>query len=753
MAFRFATVALALAAAAPAAAQTGSPPPDADRTTIEAEVIEGVSDLEVSARGNAEIRHDDITIFGEQLRFNRELGRAEAEGGVRLQRGADRFFGPRLQYNTLDDTGVFDSPQYLIERDRTARGGADRIEFLGREHYRLTNATYTTCRPGQEDWRIEAKVLELDFEEEEGEAHSARLRFFDTTILATPYATFPLGDRRKSGLLAPYYAQTSSRGLEYGVPYYWNIAPEYDATITPVYMSKRGSQLKNQFRYLGRPLAGELRFEYLPDDKETGTSREGVSWQHSHRFGQSLTGQVDYNRVSDDRYFVDLATQVKQVSVGNLPQDANLTQRGAFGGRAPYSLQLRYQRFQTLQDPLAPTDPPYHRVPQITFNGAYNDFLNTFDIGLPAEHVRFTHTPQGPATVSVPKTEGWRSGINPTLAAPLLAPGWFITPKAGVRSVAYDVTRVPTVTDPSTDPAPQVSIPWMSLDSGLIFERDSGLFGRGSTQTLEPRLYYVYVRYRNQDALPVFDTALADYNYAQLFTENRFVGGDRFGDAKQATLALTSRFLQEQGQEVLRATVAQRYYFAAERVGLPGVPLRSSSDSDVLASIGARIGRAWSFDVNTQYNRHEQQTERFSTSLSYRPETAKVLNASYRFQRDLIDQVDLSAQWPVYPGWYAVGRYNYSFLDRKVLDGLAGFEYNAGCWVFRTFVQRIQAAADVSSTTFVLQIEFNGIGSIGTDEAVDVLKRNLPGYSVTNPSNPRLAPPSANPQLPFERVY
>lgn len=232
MAFRFATLALALAAAAPALAQT----PSSDQTTIEADSIEGVSDLEVTARGNAEIRRDDMTIFGETLRYNREFGRAEGDGGVRLQRGADRFFGPRLHYNTLDDTGVFEQPSYLLQRDRTARGGADRIEFLGRDRYRLTNATYTTCQPGQEDWRLEAREMELDFEEEEGEASYPRLRFFGTTIIASPWATFPLGNRRRSGVLTPYYAQTSLRGLEFGLPYYWNIAPEHDATFTPVFM-------------------------------------------------------------------------------------------------------------------------------------------------------------------------------------------------------------------------------------------------------------------------------------------------------------------------------------------------------------------------------------------------------------------------------------------------------------------------------------------------------------------------------------
>jgi LPS-assembly protein len=740
MAFRFATLALALAAAAPAAAQTAKPAEEADRTTIEADVIEGVSDLEVTARGNAEIRRDDITIFGEHLRYNRELGRAEADGGVRLQRGADRFFGPRLQYDTLDDTGVFESPNYLLERDRTARGGAERLEFLGRDRYRLTNATYTTCRPGQEDWRLEARELELDYEEEEGVARGPRLRFFDATILASPWATFPLGERRKSGVLTPYYAQTTARGLEFGLPYYWNIAPEHDATFTPVYMAKRGFQLKNQLRYLERRYGGELKFEYLPEDREFGASREGLSLQHSHTLRPNLTAQVDYNKVSDHRYFVDLASQVKQVSVSNLPQDGHITHSGSFG-RASYTLQTRLQRFQTLQDPLAPIVPPYHRMPQINFSTGYNDLAGAFDGALPVEYVRFTH----PTLL-----EGSRSSLNPTLATPFLAPGWFVTPKVGLRQAGYSLTR----TAAGQPQSPHLSVPWMSLDSGLVFERDTSSFGQGSTQTLEPRLFYVYVPYRDQNAIPIFDTGLADFNYPQLFTENRFVGGDRFGDANQATLALTSRVLQADGQEAIRATLGQRYYFAAERVGLtPSSPLRSSTDSDVLASIGGRVARHWTFDATTQYNRHQQRTERYTAAASYRPEVAKVLNASYRFNRDAIRQIDISTQWPLRPGWYGVGRYNYSLLDSRLLEGLAGLEYNAGCWVFRFVVQRIQAAAQVSSTAFIFQLEFSGIGSIGTDEAIELLRRNVPGYSVTNPADTTLAPPSARPRLPFEQVY
>ena len=739
MPYRFATLAAAIIAAAPVLAQDAGSD-EQGRTTIDAERIEGISDLEVSATGAAEIRRDELRIFGESLRYNRELGTAEAEGGVRLQSGVDRFFGPRVQYNTLDDTGSFEQPQYLLQRDRTARGGAERLDILGKDRYRFTKATFTTCQPGQEDWRLEAAELELDYIEEEGRATSPRLRFFDIPILGAPYVTFPLEDRRKSGLLTPYYAQTTTRGFEFGVPYYWNIAPERDLTLTPVTMAKRGFQLKNHFRYLDRPYAGELRVELLPDDKAFGDSRTGVSWQHAQTLRPGLTAQIDYNKVSDDRYFVDLASQVKQVSVTNLPQDALLTYGGAFGS-TPYSLQARVNRFQTLQDPLAVIVPPYHRVPQLNFSTAGYDLGGLVDAALPAEYVRFTH----PTLI-----EGSRYSLTPTLAVPFLAPGWFVTPKLGVRHVGYDLD----LSVPPESRSPSLSIPWFSLDAGLLFDREARWFGESLTQTMEPRLYYVRVPFKNQDHLPVFDTGLADFSYPQLFTENRFSGGDRFGDANQVTAALTSRFLHANGQEAFRATIGQRYYFESERVGLtPASPLRSSTESDVLAAIGGRLFTNWSFDATTQYNRIQQRMERYTVGARYSPENAKVINASYRFQRETIRQIDISAQWPVAAGWYGVGRYNYSLLDSRLLEGLAGFEYNAGCWVFRAVVQRVQAATQVASTALVFQLEFNGVGQIGTDEAVELLKRNVPGYSVTNPADARLAPPSVRPQLPFEQVF
>lgn len=747
MPHRFATLAVALAAATPVLAQDAGAE-FSGATTIDAGTLQGVGDLEFSAGGRVELRRDDASIYADRLRFNREFGRLEAEGGVRLSSGADRFYGPRLQYNTQDDTGVFEQPTYLLQRERTARGGAERVTFLGRARYLMSKATFTTCQPGQEDWLLVADEIELDYENLEGRARNPRLRFFDTTVLASPYLSFPLENRRKSGFLTPYYSQGSQRGFEVGIPYYWNIAPEFDATFTPVYMAKRGEQLKTQGRYLQRSYAGEAKFEYLPNDEEAGRSRQGVSWQHAQTLRPNLTAMVDYNRVSDDLYFVNLASQVKQVSQRTLPQDAFLTYGASgLGLGAGSTVQARVQKWQTLQDPLAPIVPPYNRLPQVNYTRGKTG-VGPFDGALGAEFVRFQHESL---------VEGVRTSVNPSLALPTLGPGWFFTPKAGVRYMGYSLER----TAEGEDRTPHATVPWLSVDTGLVFDRDATLFGDSVQQTLEPRLFYVYAPYRNQDQIPLFDTALADFNYPQLFNENRFSGGDRFGDANQLTVALTSRLLQPNGQERLRATIGQRYYFQEERVGLTSSSvLRTSNASDILASLGGRLARQWVFDVTTQYNLREAEQERFSFSTRYSPEIAKVINASYRFQRDSasstgvgVRQIDVSGQWPIGPGWYGVGRYNYSLRDRTLLEGLAGFEYNAGCWVFRSVVQRLQAATNVTSTAIIFQIEFNGLGQIGTDQAANFMRRNVPGYSVTNPSDPTLAPPSGRPSLPFEQVF
>jgi len=713
-------------------------------TTIDAERIEGVGDLEVTARGSVELKRDGTTVFSDFLRYNQEFGRIDADGGVRFELEGDRFFGPRLRYDALEETGVFDQPTYVIQREQTARGKAERVNFLSRDVYRLTDASYTTCAPGQEDWVVETGELELDYGIDEARVRDGRLRFFDTTVLALPFAKLPLDKQRKSGLLTPYYAQTSKRGFEVGVPYYWNIAPEQDATIMPVYMSKRGVQLKADYRYLGRSYAGDLHLEYLPDDRRFGDSRSGFSLRHNHQIAPGLSGSIDYNKVSDDQYFSDLASQVRFTSIGVLPQEGILQYSGGVGAFT-YGATARVQKFQTLQDPSAPIVPPHERLPQLTFAGGINDVAGFADVALPAEYVRFAHP-----TLA----EGGRFVTNPTLTVPLLAPGWFLRPKLGLRYSTYDLSRLAPGAQVGSDSRPSATIPWFSLDSGLIFERPVQWGDQAMMQTLEPRVYYVYIPFRDQSDMPLFDTAPADFNFAQIFSENRFSGGDRFGDADEVTVALSSRLLGANGRESLRATIAQKFYFENERVGLtPFSPLRTGDSSDILASVGGQLSSAWSFDTTVQYKPGLGVMDKYNIAARFSPAIGKALSASYRFQRQVLRQLDVSGQWPFARGWYAVGRYNYSFLDGRLLEGLAGFEYNAGCWVFRTVLQTLQTTTDTKSTGVYFQLQLNGLGEIGTKDIETLLQRSVSGYRATNPRDPALAPPDLRPPLPFQMTY
>lgn len=723
---------------------TAQPPPPKPKgpTTIDAENIEGVSELEVTARGRAEFKREDLTVYAEFLRYNQEFGRVEADGGVRMLRGIDRFFGPRLRYNTQDDTGVFEGSNYIMQGENsTMRGNAERLDFLGKDKLRLVQGSFTTCEPGKEDWRIEAREFVLDNEKQVGTVRDGRLKFFDTTILALPYGSFSLDHQRKTGFLSPFYSQNTRRGLEVALPFYWNIAPEQDLTLTPAYMSKRGEQLRTDYRYISSTYKGELHHEFMPRDSVLQATRSAFSLQHQQQITPPLGLTLDLNKVSDSRYFVDLHSNVRQVSQGNLQQMGSLSYGGGFAGAA-YSVSAMLQRWQTLQDPLAPITPPYARLPQINFNTAKADIAGRFDVVLPAEFVRFSH----PTLV-----EGTRLSLNPTLAAPFLAPGYFFTPKVGARFADYHLTQ----TAAGQPERQSVTVPWLSLDGGMIFDRTMNWFGESLTQTLEPRIFYVYAPYRNQNQIPLFDTGLAEFNYAQIFTENRFAGGDRFGDANQVTLAATSRLLTPSGEEMLRATLGQRYYFSDERVPIaPGNPLRTRGQSDLLASLGGRLTRNLTFDSAVQYNPQQARAERYSVSARFAPEIAKVVSASYRFNRETqLRQIDVTGQWPIAPGWYVMGRWNYSFVDSRLLEGIAGIEYNAGCWVFRGAFHRLQAATQTTSTGMFFQLEFNGLGSLGSDEIVSMLRRNVPGYAVTNPTQGNLVPPSLRPRLPFEQVF
>lgn len=685
--------------------------------------IDGEMDEKVTLTGDAEVRRGGAVLRGDRISYTVATDELEVEGNARVFRDGVAFFGPSLRMRVDAQTGVMPDANFTYAA-RNGRGRAKLLEFLGEQQSRLTEARYTTCRPGDEAWWVTANRLDLDGTENLAVARGARIYFKDVPIFASPYFQFPLGDERRSGVLTPSFGLNSKLGAEVTVPYYWNIAPNRDLTVTPRVMARRGVLLSNEFRYLEPTWRGTIGYDTIPEDREFGGSRDFTTIQHEYSAPSGLIGGLNYNRVSDDRFFVDFGRNIVSSSLSVLPQD------GYVGyNRTYWNTLLRVTKNQTLQDPFAPENErvvkPYERVPQLTLNAQRYD-LAGFDVANVFEVTRFDH----------PDFEtGARTIVNPSVSYPLQTPGWFLIPRAQVHHTRYALD-VNTSLPPALRRADRVlsrTVPIYSLDSGLVFERDATWFGDAATQTLEPRLYYAYIPFREQNSLPNFDTALADFNFAQLFTENVFVGGDRIGQANQLTAALVGRvFDTGTGAERLRAAIGQRFYFSQQNVVLPGGVPRTDKASDVLFALSGLLDRRWVADIAVQHSTHEDQLVRASVGVRYQPAVAKVLSFAYRYKLDELDQVDVAGQWPLSARWYAVGRANYSRRDRRWVETLAGFEYKHDCWVVRFAAQRFVTGTNTTTTTAFIQLELTGLASIGSNP-VETLRRNIPGYQVINP--------------------
>jgi len=716
--------------------------PGAEPVTLEADRIEGVSGRDTSAQGNVTLRRDGLSIRADSLKYNEGREDVEANGNVHFERKGDVLTGTALKYHMRDSTGVVVKPEYsLAPRTRegqkaiSMRGQAESIELIGEDQFLIKDGSFTSCKPGDDGWLLRADELNLDLTNDVGRVHGGSLYFEGVHVTSTPSFEFSLNNRRKSGLLPPAVGTTGKSGPEVALPYYLNLAPNYDLTLTPRYMQKRGLQLGEQFRYLQPNYLGELKAEVLPRDRITENSRSAISLTHAYNSGGALLGGLNLNQVSDDNYFRDLATRINITSQATLPREGFLTYNGSWWTTGSYSATARVQRFQVLQDPDKPIVPPYGRTPQLSLS-ALRQGIGGFDFGVSAEFVDFTHA----ALVN-----GRRSMIYPSLSFPLVAPGAFLTPKIGYNYSYYSLQdpRLSPISAINPQPpqtlAPDTitrALPVFSVDSGLIFDRQAQAAEHNVTQTLEPRVYYLRIPFRDQNDIPVFDTALADFNYAQIFSENIFSGGDRINDADQITVALTSRTLRAStGQELLRATIGQRYYFKDQEVTLhPTDPPRTSRSSDWLAAVSGGITEHLGTEATLQYNQQDHQFDRVTLATRYRPEALKTLNLSYRFLRDEIRQVDISGQWPLRGRWFGVGRFNYSLSDSRIVEGLAGFEYGADCWTGRMVAQRFALTAATTSSAFFVQLELNGFSRLGSNP-LETMKRSVPGYqSITAPS-------------------
>jgi LPS-assembly protein len=495
-------------------------------------------------------------------------------------------------------------------------------------------------------------------------------------------------------------------------------------------MTKRGLQIAGQGRYLFDNAQGEATAEYLYNDRVTGETRWGVSWRHTQdlaAFLPALIGYWNLNKVSDDTYFADLSDRVGLTSQTTLPREG-----GFVYSQAPWTVIARAQTFQTLVDPsLPPGPPPYNRVPQFFASLQEVDWKGLTFAGT-AEYASFRNSTL---------VTGQRAYAYPTVAWTKQGPAWYFTAGTGVHARHYSLND----TTPDREEQTYV-IPISTLDAGLVFERDWSVFGENFVQTLEPRAYYVYVPFKDQSKAPVFDTAIDDFNFAQLYSTNRYLGNDRIGDANQITLGLTSRLLDPTtGAERLRVAIGERFYFQDQQVTLNEAP-RAAASSDFLVGAEGRLSEAWALGALMQYNFDAPQIERLDAGIRYTPAPGMALNGSYRYSRLQVDQVgllselkqfDLSAQWPVTDTITLLGRWNYSLVDNKTLEAVVGLEYNAGCWVLRLVGQRLTTTTQTTSTSVYLQIELNGLARFGTNP-LELLRRSVPGYQRTN--DPTLAP-------------
>lgn len=704
-------------------------------TTIDAQRLEIYLDREMRAFGDAEIHSDGQIITGDRIDFNAISRELHATGNVRLQQGDTVADGSELRLKLEDREGEMTAPIFHlgVNSSQKSRGSASTILFEGPTRERLKSARYTTCEDGRDDWFLRAGELEINHHTETATATNASIEFKGVPILYTPWIDFPFNNQRKTGFLTPTFGSTSRSGFEFMLPYYWNIAPDMDATLAPRHLGKRGLQWQGEYRYLAEDFRGMDSVEFLPNDNETGANRYYVNLAHDHNFGNGWSGHVKIERTSDDQYFSDLSTHIAVTSRVNLPQQAKLQYDGD-----DWHFSALAQQYQTLDQ----ASYPYQRLPQLALNG-YEE-LGPVDAKLWSEFVRFDKAGNAPSSVN-----GNRFTIYPSLSLPLSNSYAYVTPKIGVHYTKYDLggNRSFTLDDgsPSTYQSDTRAIPIFSLDSGLYFDRDMRVVKNRYTQTLEPRLYYVYIPHHDQQRIPIFDTTLSDLNLSTLFTENQFTGGDRINDANQITLALTSRLIdQKTGIQRLAATLAERFYYTDQRTVMPGTTPRDGMHSDMFAALSVNLLNHWYADGAYQYDTDVGRTVRSNIATRYQPEPGKVLNLGYRFTRDSLEQIDASAEWPLGGSWYGLGRLNYSLRDdpptdrRGPAEYLAGLEYDAGCWQGRAVLHRLATATANSNYALFLQLELGGISKIGSSP-LDVLKRNIPGYTSSSliPDGPR----------------
>ena len=702
-----------------------------DDVLIEADSLENMIDRKLKATGNATLIKSDQRIKADLIEYDQISEELYARGNVILETSSSHIEGAELEYSLSSQTGTIPNASFSTKLDdaesifnNTLRGKATLIFIDGENRKSGENFKVTTCETGQDDWYIKASEAEINQKSQRLVAKDVQLEFFGWPVFYSPYANFSFNDQRKSGFLVPSIGSTTRSGTEVSTPYYFNLSPNSDATVTPRYFGKRGFQLAGEYRYLDQNYSGLTALEYMPNDdaKSEENNRYFLKIGHDHNFGNGFSGILRYEDVSDDDYFSDMSSLVTQTSQVSLPQEAKLSYNSA-----EFNAILIAQRFENLT-----SASPYERLPslQMNYEKSFEDIYgnNQFETAANIEITQFERNDD----FSGSSPHGLRFTSRPSIAVPFEASYGYIKPKLTVDFKHYDL-------DASSTSSKDLLIPTFSLDNALYFDRVFSLNNENYSQTFEPRVFYSITDYENQSMLPMFDTALIDLNQNSIFSENQFVGGDRVMDSHQITLGASTRISNKEGLEKLNLTLAQRFYLDDREVLKESQFINSdyqSDSSDLFLSASSYLTKSLKINAEHQYNLDEEKTNRLAFSTKYNPEIGKLIDASYRFINDPNDGTDIkqfnvAGQWPFSNGWSGVGRYQYDLEAHGVIEALGGLNYDAGCWTSSLIFHRFSLATnDKPNYTLFFMLELGNLGSIQTGGAgalEEALYRNVPG--------------------------
>ncbi|MFN9729313.1 MAG: LPS-assembly protein LptD [Pseudomonadota bacterium] len=705
-------------------------PIDGDRATAPTEItareLTALRAGEYELTGDAEARRADQRLAAGRLRYASRTQTAQAEGDVRYQDRGLLVAAARADADLGRDATTLQAARYQLLGTRSdgtpsrGNGSAAKARIEGGDGKQVTyleDVTFSTCDPDNRDWEITAREMTLDQATGGGAARGMRLRFKDTTLLALPYASFPIDDRRRSGFLLPSTRGGSTGGFDLALPYYLNLAPDYDATLTPRVVSDRGFMAGGEFRWLGERQRGVASATWMPDDREADRSRFSYSLRHSASLNPNFFVVSDLNRVSDPRYFEDFGDGLTAAATSLLPSSAYLHGRAAW-----WNLSFGGDDIEVTDPRIGAAAEPYRRLPRFTLDVDYplGEYLR---VGVRGEAVSFDKDDDLDDTgARVDVVTGRRYDVTPYVAFPFERAFGYLRPEFAFRETRYAL-------DGAREDSPSRGTPVTSVDAGLFFDRPARLFGTDLRQTLEPRLFYLRVPYRDQDDLPLFDTQELTFSFAQLFRLNRFTGPDRQVDANQATLALTTRLLDDAaGNEWLRLSFGQLRYFDDQRVQLPGIAPTDFDGSDYAAELDFGPSDRWRFIWSQLYDPDRDRTDLSAFRVQHRFGERGVANLAYRFRRDLLEQVDASTAFPLSERTRLVARWNWSLRDRRTLEALAGLEFGDCCYAFRIlgrhYVRNVEG--DTANAIF-LELELKGLGSLGR-RSEDFLRRAILGY-------------------------